>query len=55
VDELKETKPNLHSKSNLDNKMRHIIDAEPTAIVAIATIQPEEPEDPEDGEYLFHS
>jgi hypothetical protein len=36
-----------------NNKMRQIIDAEPTANVTTATIQLEE--DPEEGERLFHS
>jgi hypothetical protein len=36
-----------------NNIRRNIIDAKPTAIVAIVVIQPEE--DPEEGEKLFHS
>jgi hypothetical protein len=36
-------------------KEGHIIDAEPTAIVATTAIQPEEPTNPEEGEHLFHS
>jgi hypothetical protein len=56
VVELKETNliPNSDSDS-YNNKMRHIIDVEPTATVATVTIQPKEPEDPEKGEHLFHS
>jgi hypothetical protein len=33
----------------------HIIDADPTTIVATIEIQLEEPTDPEEGECLFHS
>ena len=46
------------SKSELDrgnDKGKKIIDAEPSATVAITKIQKEELEDPEEGEYLFHS
>ena len=38
-----------------NDKGKHIIDAEPNAIVATAKIQKEEPEDPEEVELLFHS
>jgi hypothetical protein len=56
VDEIKEKDLNLVSKLYLENiDRRHIIDANPTAIVAIATIQPEEPTNSEEGEHLFHS
>jgi hypothetical protein len=56
VAEIKDKEPNLDSESDSENNgKRHIIDADPTAIVATATIQPEEPTDPEEGERLFHS
>ena len=38
-----------------NNKGKHIIDAEPNAIVATAKIQKEEPEDLEQEEHIFHS
>eukprot|EP00253_Pinus_taeda_P029875 PITA_29875 len=38
-----------------NGKGKHIIDADPSATVAIAKIQKNEPEDPEEGERLFHS
>jgi hypothetical protein len=50
----KELNPDLESDSKNTGK-GHIIDADPTVIVAIATIQPKEPLDPEEGEHLFHS
>jgi hypothetical protein len=54
VVELKEKELNIDLDPDLENnKRRQIIDAKPTAIVAIATIQPEE--DPDEGEQLFHS
>jgi hypothetical protein len=56
VVEIKYKEPNPDSESdswNIDR--RHIIYADPTAIVAAATIQPEEPTNPEEGERLFHS
>jgi hypothetical protein len=56
VAEIKDKEPNPDSESNYENTgKRQIIDADPTAIVAIETIQPEEPTDPEEGERLFHS
>ena len=45
-------------ESELDKgneKGKHIIDANPSAIVATTKIQKEDPEDPEEGERLFHS
>ena len=54
--EIKDKEPNPDSESDSENTgKRQIIDADPTAIVSIATIQPEEPTDPEEGERLFHS
>ena len=54
--EIKDKEPNLDSESDYENNgKRQIIDADPTAIVAIVAIQPEEPIDPEEGEHLFHS
>ena len=50
--EIKDQEPDPDSE-NADG--RHIINADPTAIVAIAANQPEEPTDPEEGERLFHS
>ena len=38
-----------------NDKGKHIIDAEPNAIVATTKIHKEEPEDPEEEERLFHS
>jgi hypothetical protein len=56
VVEIKDKELNPDSKSNSENTgRRQIIDANPTATVAITTIQPEEPTDPEEGEHLFHS
>jgi hypothetical protein len=56
VAELKEIESSLDSDSDSDNnKMRQIIDAEPTATVMTAIIQLEELEDPEEGGRLFHS
>jgi hypothetical protein len=56
VIELKEKNPIPDSDSDSDNnKMRQIINAKPTTIVATTTIQPKEPEDPEERECLFHS
>jgi hypothetical protein len=50
VAEIKEKETNPDSKSNSENNgRRHIIDADPTTIVATATIQPEEPVDLEEG------
>ena len=47
---------NSESKPDKGNhKGKHIIDAEPNAIVSTTKIQKEEPEDPEDEECLFHS
>jgi hypothetical protein len=54
--EIKDKEPNPDSESDYENTGKgHIIDAEPTAIVATTIIQPEEPTDPEEGECLFHS
>jgi hypothetical protein len=56
VAEIKDKDPNLDSESDSESTgKRHIIDADPTAIVVIATIQLEEPTDLEEGEHLFHS
>jgi hypothetical protein len=56
VAKIKDKEPNPDSKFDSKNTgQRHIIDADPTAIVATATIQPEEPTNPEEGERLFHS
>jgi hypothetical protein len=56
VAEIKDKESNLDSESDSKNNgKRHIIDADPTAIVATATIQPEERTDPEEGERIFHS
>jgi hypothetical protein len=56
VAEIKDKESNLDSESDYENNgKRHIIDTDPTAIVATATIQPEEPTDPEERERLFHS
>ena len=50
VAEIKDKEPNLDSESDSENNVkRHIIDADPIAIVATAAIQPEEPTDPEGG------
>ena len=38
-----------------NGKGKKIIDADPSATVAIAKIQKNEPENPEEGERLFHS
>ena len=54
--DIKDKEPNLDSKSESENNGKgHIIDADPTAIVATITSQPEGPTDPEEGEHLFHS
>jgi hypothetical protein len=45
---------NYDSESNLEGE-KHIIDVEPSAIVATTNVQPREPEEPEEGEHLFHS
>jgi hypothetical protein len=56
VAKIKDKEPNLDSESDSENTGKgQIIDANPTAIVTIATIQPEEPTNPEEGECLFHS
>jgi hypothetical protein len=56
VAEIKDKELNPDSKSDSENNGKgHIIDVDPTVIVATATIQPEEPTDPEEGERLFHS
>ena len=56
VAEIKYKDLNPDSESDYENTGKgQIIDADPTAIVTIATIQPEEPTDPEEGEHLFHS
>jgi uncharacterized protein YaaR (DUF327 family) len=56
VVEIKDKESNPDSEFDSENTgRRHIIDADPTAIVTTATIQPEEPTDPEEGEHLFHS
>jgi hypothetical protein len=56
VVEIKDKEPNPDSKYDSKNTGKgHIIDADPTAIVATAAIQPKEPIDPEEGEHLFHS
>jgi hypothetical protein len=56
VAEIKDKEPNLDSESDSENNgKRHIIDTDPTAIVATAAIQPKEPTDSEEGERLFHS
>jgi hypothetical protein len=34
---------------------KHIIDVEPSVIIATTKFHPEEPEDPEEGDHLFHS
>ena len=39
----------------MNEKGKHIIDAEPNATVATTKIQKEEPRDPEEEERLFHS
>jgi hypothetical protein len=43
-----------HSKLELE-KGRQIIDAKPSATIAITKIHPSEPDEPEEGEDLFHS
>ena len=54
VAEIKDKELNPDSESDSENTgKRQIIDADPTAIVAIATIQLEEPTDPEEGEHIF--
>jgi len=56
VAEIKDQEPDPDSKSDSENTDgRHIIDADPTAIVATATIQPEEPINPKEGGRLFYS
>jgi hypothetical protein len=56
VVEIKDKEPNPDLESDSENTgRRHIINADPTAIVTTTTIQPEEPTDPEEGEHLFHS
>jgi hypothetical protein len=56
VVEIKDKEPNPDSKSDSENNGKgQIIDADPTAIVAITTIQLEEPTDPKEGEHIFHS
>jgi hypothetical protein len=56
VAEIKDKDPNLDLESDSENtSKRQIIDADPIAIIMIATIQPEEPTDPKEGEHLFHS
>jgi len=45
-----ESEPNKRN-----DKVKKIIDAEPSAIFATTKIQKNEPEDPEEGERLFHS
>ena len=56
VAEIKDQEPDPDSKSDSENTDgRHIIDADPIAIVATAAIQPKEPTDLEEGEHLFHS
>jgi hypothetical protein len=56
VAEIKDKEPNPGPESVSENTGKgHIIDANPTAIVATATIQPEEPTNPEEGEHLSHS
>jgi hypothetical protein len=56
VAEIKDKEPNPDSESNSENTgKRQIIDADPIAIVVIATIQLEEPTNPEEVERLFHS
>jgi hypothetical protein len=55
VVEVKDKEPNPDSKSDLENnEKKHIINADPTAIVTITTIQPEELVDPKEGECVFH-
>jgi hypothetical protein len=34
---------------------KHIIDVEPSSIIATTKVQLREPEEPEEGEFLFHS
>jgi hypothetical protein len=46
--------PNLEFYSK-NNERRHMIDIDPTAIVAHATTKPEEPPDLEEGDILFYS
>ena len=56
VAEIKDKELNPDSESDYENTGKgHIIDVDPTAIVASTTIQPEELTDPEEGERLFHS
>jgi hypothetical protein len=56
VAEIKDKESNPDSEFDCENNGKgQIIDADPTAIVTIATIQLEEPTDPEEGECLFHS
>jgi hypothetical protein len=56
VAEVKDTKPNHDSESDLENiENRQIINVDSTATVANKTIQLEKPVDPEEGEHLFHS
>ena len=52
-----ESDPNSDSEPNATNAHngRHIIDADPTAIIATAQIQLEDPEESEAEERLFHS
>jgi hypothetical protein len=56
VVEVKDMEPNPDSESDPENiENGHIIDTDPTAIVATTTIQLEELVDHEQGEHLFHS
>jgi hypothetical protein len=56
VAEIKDKELNPDSESDFENTgKRQIIDADPTAIVAITTIQQEEPTDLEEGEIIFNS
>ena len=53
---MKSSELDLDSKSDLEmNKVKKIIDVEPSAIVPTTQIQPEDLEDLEEGEGLFHS
>jgi hypothetical protein len=45
----------IHNMIHENTGRRHIIDADPTAIVMVTVIQSEEPTDLEEGERLFHS
>jgi hypothetical protein len=56
VAKVKASESDAYSDSELEiERVRWIIDVEPSATIASTKLQPGEPDEPKEGEHLFHS